>query len=53
VAEYDGNIMINPEELSVGRFWSFQEIKRELGKGVFTPNFEQEFRTILSSIWRK
>ena len=31
------------EELNGGRFWSPDEIRSNLGKGVFTPNFESEF----------
>lgn len=31
------------DELDGGRFWSLKEIKETIGKGVFTPNFEQEF----------
>ena len=31
------------EELDGGRFWSLDEIRRHLGQGVFTPNFESEF----------
>jgi isopentenyldiphosphate isomerase len=38
---YDGDIHPS-EELAGGRFWSIQEIKENLGKGVFTPNFESE-----------
>ena len=42
---YDG--VINPsEELDCGRFWSIDEIKEHLGKGVFTPNFESELQRI-------
>ncbi|MFA6745875.1 MAG: NUDIX domain-containing protein [Bacteroides graminisolvens] len=42
---YDG--VINPsEELDGGRFWSIDEIKEQLGKGVFTPNFESELQRI-------
>lgn len=42
---YDG--IINPsEELDGGRFWSIDEIKEHLGKGVFTPNFESELQRI-------
>lgn len=42
---YDG--LINPsEELDGGRFWSIDEIKEHLGKGVFTPNFESELQRI-------
>jgi isopentenyldiphosphate isomerase len=38
---YDGEIYPS-EELDGGRFWSIQEIKANLNKGVFTPNFESE-----------
>lgn len=34
------------DELDGGRFWSRQEITASLGKGVFTPNFEQEYRQL-------
>ena len=30
-------------ETNGGKFWSISEIESNLGKGVFTPNFEQEF----------
>ena len=36
---HDGEIHPS-EELDGGRFWSKDEIKANLGKGVFTPNFE-------------
>lgn len=36
------------EELAGGRFWSLSEITENLGKNVFTPNFESEFRRFLS-----
>ena len=35
---------INMDEIEDGRFWSIKEIKENLGKDVFTPNFEYEFR---------
>ena len=38
---YDGEIRPS-EELDGGRYWSIEEIKANLGQGVFTPNFEQE-----------
>ena len=40
---YEGPFTIDPVELDGGRFWSIQEIKENLGKEVFTPNFEKEF----------
>lgn len=43
---YDGPISPS-EELASGRFWSIEEIRENLGKGVFTPNFEREFTTVL------
>lgn len=43
---YDGEISPNREELAGGRFWSIEEIKENIGKNVFTPNFEQEAERI-------
>lgn len=34
------------DELDGGRFWTKQEIKENIGKGVFTPNFENEIKQI-------
>lgn len=36
----------DPEELSGGRYWTESEIRDNLGKGVFTPNFESEYAKI-------
>lgn len=39
---YDGEV--NPsKETDGGRFWSLEEIRENIGKEVFTPNFESEF----------
>ena len=35
------------DELDGGRFWSPQEIRGNLGKGIFTPNFEGEVGLVL------
>ena len=35
--------IINRDEIDEGRFWSLQEIRDNLGKEIFTPNFEHEF----------
>jgi isopentenyldiphosphate isomerase len=40
--------VINRDEIDEGRFWSLQEIRNDLGKGIFTPNFEHEFRNFLN-----
>lgn len=41
---YDGEIRPSKNELDGGRFWTRQEILDNIGKGVFTPNFESEYR---------
>lgn len=41
---YDGEVCPNDEELAGGRFWSQEEILEAMGKGIFTPNFEDEYR---------
>jgi isopentenyldiphosphate isomerase len=43
---YDGPFKINREEIQFGRFWRPAEIEKNLGKGLFTPNFEQEFQML-------
>lgn len=43
---YDGEIIPDPSELDGGRFWPISEILSNLGKGIFTPNFEKEFRRL-------
>jgi isopentenyl-diphosphate delta-isomerase type 1 len=37
-------------EVDEVRFWSFDKIKKSIGKNVFTPNFEIEFDKILKNI---
>ena len=41
---YDGAICPSAEELDGGRFWTMQEIRDAIGKGILTPNFESEFQ---------
>lgn len=48
-ALYDGEILPDPTEISAGRFWSLQEILAQLGKGIFTPNFEYEFNFVTNN----
>jgi isopentenyldiphosphate isomerase len=38
--------VINPEEIDDGRYWTKQEIEDNIGKEVFTSNFEYEFRMV-------
>lgn len=41
---YDGPVSPSADELDGGRFWTIQEIREALGRGVLTPNFESEFQ---------
>ena len=43
-------IKFDPEEIIEGRFWSLADIEASIGKGVFTPNFEQEFVRLKEAI---
>ena len=43
---YDGEIHPS-DELDGGRFWSIDEIKKSIGKEVFTPNFEEEIEKVI------
>lgn len=43
---YEGPLTPDPSELEDGRFWSPSEIAENLGKGVFTPNFEKEYQQL-------
>jgi isopentenyldiphosphate isomerase/intracellular septation protein A len=46
ITKYDGSITIDKRELADGRFWSQVELKNNLTKGIFTPNFEMEYNKI-------
>lgn len=39
---------INRDEIDEGKFWKIKKIRENLKKSVFTPNFEHEFKTLLS-----
>ena len=43
---YNGEITPSKDELAGGRFWNIQEIKENIGKDVFTPNFEGEIKRV-------
>ncbi len=43
---YNGIITPDLDEVDEGRFWSMKDILSNIGKGVFTPNFESEFLKI-------
>ena len=45
---YDGEV-VPSEELAGGRFWTLGEIRAAIGKGVLTPNFEQEILRVIGA----
>lgn len=40
----------DPSEIDEVRFWTLDEVTDAMGKGILTPNFEQELRRILPLI---
>jgi isopentenyldiphosphate isomerase len=42
----DATPVINKDEIEKGRFWPLSEITENLGKNIFTPNFENEFKML-------
>jgi isopentenyldiphosphate isomerase/intracellular septation protein A len=46
IVTYGGPFTLDPAEVSEGRFWTFADIRANLGRGMFTPNFEHEFDLI-------
>ena len=48
VTHYVFGEIVPSDELDGGRFWTIEEIKENLGKGIFTPNFEGEIDKVLS-----
>ena len=47
---YDGKIYPDPGEISEGKFWRRDDILEQIGKEIFTPNFEQEFINIIHKL---
>lgn len=47
-----GSYELKPDrdEVEQGRWWPVEEIDANLGKGLFTPNFESEYQMIRSSL---
>lgn len=50
---YSDKIEPNQAEISEGKFWSLKEINENLGKGVFTPNFESEFQRLMKEMQKQ
>jgi len=46
----NGPFKINRDEIIFGKFWRLNDIKNNLGKEIFTPNFEQEFALLQKAL---
>ncbi len=44
------NFKLNHDEVDDGRYWNIQEVKEVVGRGVLTPNFEEEFNMMLNRL---
>lgn len=49
---YEGPFAPDHDEVDEGRFWTLAELEAQLGKGVFTPQFEQELPKLLVALKR-
>jgi isopentenyldiphosphate isomerase/intracellular septation protein A len=49
---YNAQPIFNRKEIEDGRFWTMAEIRKNLGTGIFTPNFENEVPVLLKAIGR-
>lgn len=47
---YDGPVTPSANELDGGRFWAPDEIVNAMGNGIFTPNFEDEYKRFFGRI---
>ena len=47
---YNEPVTVDLSEISEGKFWKIKDIEENIGKGVFTPNFEQEFIKTVRSL---
>lgn len=51
-AIYNATPVFNRQEIDEGRFWTISEIRKNLGTGIFTPNFENEVPVLFKAIVR-
>lgn len=48
ITQYNGPITVNKDEVDEGAFWSRTDIANAIGKGLLTPNFEDEYTKLLA-----
>jgi len=49
----EGSFFINKREISEGKFWTISDIQNNMGKEIFTPNFEEEFELLKKILFPK
>jgi isopentenyldiphosphate isomerase len=49
-ALYNAQPQVNRLEIDEGRFWNLRDIEKLLAKGIFTPNFEHEYKAVADEI---
>jgi isopentenyldiphosphate isomerase/intracellular septation protein A len=42
------SIRLHSDEVEEGKFWTKNQVTKNLGKDIFTPNFEHEFKMLIS-----
>ncbi len=47
---YDGEIQLNYDEIDEARSWNMNEIRENIGKALFSDNFEHEFETYIKRL---
>ena len=45
------SIHLHSDEVGEGRFWTPKQIDANIGKGIFTPNFEEEYQLLKTEIF--
>lgn len=50
---YDGEIRFHQDEIDEVRPWNIDEIKENIGKGIFSDNFEHEIETYMKHLGSK
>lgn len=45
----DNQLVSHNDEIDDARFWTLDEIRNSIGKGLMTPNFEKEFQNIIDT----
>lgn len=46
-------ITINTDEIDEGKFWKIKKVRENIGKNLFTPNFEYEFRLLNENVFNR